>query len=77
MATAKRIYLTTIKAAPGQGADVERLVRAASQAQAAGHITRSLVTAKVAEQDDLVRLASAGVKVEDAGEAPAGEPAHT
>jgi hypothetical protein len=43
------------------------LVKASSQAQAVGHVVRNAYEAEVAEQDILVELASAGVKVELAG----------
>lgn len=43
------------------------LVKASSQAQAVGHVVRNAYEAEVAEQDILVDLASAGVKVEVAG----------
>lgn len=43
------------------------LVKAASQSQAVGHVVRNAYEAEVAEQDILVELASAGVKVETAG----------
>lgn len=45
-----------------------RLVRAATQAQAIRHVVRSIYTAVVASQDQIVDLMTTGVKVEDAGE---------
>lgn len=43
-------------------------VRAATQAQAIRHVVRSIYTAVVASQDQIVDLMTIGVKVEDAGE---------
>ena len=57
----KRIYVVTC------GTDNKTLVRATSQAQAIGHVVRSLYTAEVASQDDIVALLAAGKKVEEAG----------
>lgn len=47
--------------------DTDRLVRAASRAQAISHVARSVFNSRVATQDDLVDAMQAGVKVEDAG----------
>lgn len=43
------------------------LVRAVSQAQAIGHVTRGFYKARVATQDDLATLCGNGVRVETAG----------
>jgi hypothetical protein len=61
-AAARRIYLVENKAAEEQ-----HLVRAASQAQALGHVVRNDIDVRVATQDDLVALAGNGTKVEEAG----------
>lgn len=61
MSAAVRIYRVTITGAP------DRLVRSPNVAQAVRHVARSLISADLASQDDLVRLVAAGVKVEDAG----------
>lgn len=45
----------------------DKLVRAASQAQAIRHVVANTYTAKVASQDDLITMLESGVKVEDAG----------
>lgn len=53
---------------------VEHLVRATSKQQAIEVCTRGMVSAEVAEQDDIYRLAKAGVPITDAT-APAQAPA--
>ena len=45
--------------------DTERLVRAKNQAQVRAHLVKPVVIS-YAEQDDLLRLGGAGVKVEQA-----------
>lgn len=55
----KRIYLVSSE-------DTKALVRAANQAQAIRHVAINQYTAKVASQDDLVKLVAAGQSVEDA-----------
>lgn len=62
MATATRIYKVTTDGKP------DRLVRAASQAQAINHVSRPMFSATPAEQDDLVALVGKGVAVEVAGD---------
>lgn len=42
------------------------LVRAISRAQAIAHIARSRFSVRVASQDDIVTLVSAGIAVDDA-----------
>lgn len=61
-----RIYVVT---SPAGG---DSLIRSVSPAQAVRHAARDF-EARVAEQDDLVRLLGAGVPVEVAGEEPAAE----
>lgn len=60
---ATRIYVVT------QGLD-DYLVRADTQAQARSQIAKDIAV-RVASQDDLVTLTAAGIKVQDAGNAPA------
>lgn len=56
-----RIYtVTTI------GNEAKRLVRANNATQAWRRVAEELITVDLATQDELVELASAGVKVEDA-----------
>lgn len=53
----------------GPGADTvttERLVRAKNQAQALSHVTDRMVAVALAETEDIVRLAKAGVELETA-----------
>ena len=57
-----RIYLVE-----GPGPEDETLVRAATKAAAVNHRIGSLISARVAAQDDLVAAMARGVKVEDAG----------
>jgi len=70
----KRIYIV------GHGQSV-RLVRAAHRSQALGHVARSLINVKVANQDELVEALSRGIVVEtaandlDTAELPMGEAA--
>lgn len=59
---AQRIYIV------GTGNGL-RLVRAAHRAQALSHAARSVMSVKVATQDDLVMALSEGIKVENAVEA--------
>jgi hypothetical protein len=44
----------------------ESLINAGSRNAAARHIAQKMIVAEVASQADLVRLAAAGTKVEDA-----------
>lgn len=67
MATNKRIYGVV---AEGQQ---PRLIRAATQAQAIGHVVKDTYRAAVPTPDELVDLVSKGVKVEDANPEPAGQ----
>ena len=50
----------------------DRLVRAGSRAQAVSHVARSVFASRVATQDDLEQLITAGVRVETAGATEAG-----
>jgi hypothetical protein len=54
----KRIYLV------GTGQQV-RLVRAPNRAQALAHVARSIIAVSVATQNDLVKMLTAGIQVED------------
>ena len=65
---ATRIYIVTPR---GEGAAPQRLVRAASPAQARNHVARETLGVAVAGQEALVDLVADGVKVEDAGAEPA------
>lgn len=58
----KRIYAVADKKA-----GVCHLVKAATQAQAVGHVVRGQFVAEVASQEVLVDLMTAGKKVEEAG----------
>lgn len=58
---AKRIYEVCNKET-----DASRLVRAASRAQAVGHVARNLFDVTVADQEALVLAMTNGIKVEDA-----------
>ena len=62
----KRIYLV------GTGQQV-RLVRAPNRAQALAHVARSTIAVSVASQDDLVKMLTAGIKVEDVSQAEQAE----
>jgi hypothetical protein len=64
MATASRIYIVAVIDPAGK--PEQRLVRAVNSAQAWRHIADSRITVDLATQDELVELASAGVKVEEA-----------
>lgn len=55
----QRIYIV------GQGQTV-RLVRAAHRSQALGHVARSTINVKVANQNELVEALTRGITVEDA-----------
>lgn len=57
----KRIYII-------EGNGETNLVKATTKASAVRHIASKVFTAAVASQDQLVELASNGVKVEEAGE---------
>jgi len=54
----KRIYIV------GTGQQV-RLVRAPNRAQALAHVARATIAVNVASQDDLVKMLTAGIAVED------------
>jgi hypothetical protein len=58
----KRIYLV------GTGQQV-RLVRAPNRAQALAHVARSTIAVSVATQNDLVKMLTAGIQVEDVTQA--------
>lgn len=60
-----RIYVVTAMDNDGNTAD-EFLVKAASQAQAIRHVVGEMFHAQVAEQDELVRLVTAGKTVREA-----------
>lgn len=62
MATATRIYLVT------NSAGVTRLVRATVASQAITHVAKSVFTAKVASQEELIAELINGTKVESYGE---------
>lgn len=64
MKTKTRIY----SVAPTAGGPV-RLVEAASQAQALGHVTRTAYAVEVASQQALVAAIQAGITVEQASPA--------
>ena len=55
----QRIYIV------GHGQSV-RLVRAAHRSQALGHVARSIINVKVANQDELVQALTQGIAVEAA-----------
>jgi len=57
----KRIYLTTDQTG------TERLTKATTPSQAVAHHARSTIQVRVASQEDLVQMISAGAKVEEAG----------
>jgi hypothetical protein len=57
----QRIYLV------GHGQEI-RLVRAAHQQQALGHVARSIINVKIAGQEELIEAVSRGVSVENARE---------
>ena len=59
--TTNRIYLLLIAGTP-------RLVTAPNKATATSHVVRDAIKVSVASQADLVRLVSAGCRVEKAGE---------
>lgn len=63
-----RIYVVT-----DSSTKAERLVRATFRATAVRHVAQSHFAARAATQDDLERLITAGVRVEQAVE-PAPEP---
>ncbi len=66
MATVNRIYVVRTKT-PRVGEPLARLVRAPNASQAFRHVAEDTLAVALASQDDLVELASAGVKVEEAG----------
>ncbi len=61
MATATRVYKTTGPGGP-------RLIRAASRSQSIRHYAGTTIEAEPASQDDLIKLISEGVAVEDAAD---------
>jgi hypothetical protein len=61
------VYLVTAPTEP----PTEKLVEAANTASARNHVARHIVTAKVAKQADLFRVAKAGGDIETAGAEPA------
>lgn len=74
MAT-QRIYMVANAQArdPAGNEQPARLVRAIHPAQALRHVAEDTLAVAVASQDDLVRLLSAGVRVEQSGRELAGE----
>lgn len=62
-----RVYRYTDKTAPGK----DRLIRAVSLAGATAFAVKDRDTSKIASQDDMAELLSAGVKIEDATAEPA------
>ena len=62
MAAQKRIYIV------GTADNQPRLVRASGKAQAIGHVVRDTFAAVVPTQDELIKLVSSGVKVEETGD---------
>lgn len=50
------------------GIGEDRLINATSQAQALRHAAKGTFTVKTANSGDVMRLMSAGIKVEEAGE---------
>lgn len=62
--TNKRIYVVTEKVADS---DVQKLVNAASQAQAIAHVVKGRFSAESASPNDVVRLMTAGAAVEETG----------
>ncbi len=57
---ANRIYLVIDK-----NTGIERLIRAASRAEAVRFVARTSLESKAASQDDLVRLLPSGTVIED------------
>lgn len=66
MKQATRIYV--VRTADRSGDFTARLVRAHTPAQAIRWCAKGVISAEVASQDDLVALASSGVRVEKAGD---------
>lgn len=66
MKQATRIYV--VRTVERTGDFSERLVRAHTPAQAIRWCAKDIIFAEVASQDDLVALASSGVRVEKAGD---------
>jgi hypothetical protein len=66
-AMASRIYAVEVGAQEASEKTV-RMVRAVNPSQAVRYVAKNMISAKLASQDDLVQLASKGVKVEEAGE---------
>lgn len=62
-----RVYRYTDKTAPGK----DRLIRTVSLASATAFAVKDRDTSKIASQDDMAELLSAGVKIEDATAEPA------
>jgi len=73
---AQRIYMVVNAQARGIAGNEQpaRLVRAIHPAQALRHVAEDTLAVAVASQNDLVRLLGAGVRVEQSGQAPHGEP---
>lgn len=61
----KRIYVVTEHGEAGIIS--EKLVKAASQAQAISHVVKGRFAATIPTTDEALRLATAGVTVQDAG----------
>ena len=62
-----RIYVVKAVQFPESSVKHDRLVRANSQRQAIQKVIDGVYTAHVADQAELVRLLTAGVRVEEAG----------
>jgi hypothetical protein len=60
------VYLVTVPTEP----PTEKLVEAANTASARNHVARQMITATVAKQPDLFRIAKAGGDIETAGQEP-------
>jgi hypothetical protein len=65
----ERIYIVTNNVTGNM-----RLVRSATRQQAVAHVANATLIGEVASQDDLVKLVTSGVEVEQAGVYPDPEP---
>jgi hypothetical protein len=61
MAQQTRIYVIS-------GDSTDRLVRAATSAQAIRHVVRNRFVSRLADQEEIVKLMGSGIRVEDAGD---------
>lgn len=55
------VKVTTTPPADAKPVTIERLVRAKVQAQAVAHVVKDSITVKLADTEDIIRLAQAGV----------------